>query len=183
MPEEHSPADGSTDIALDVPLTLSVTVTDPDGNSMDVSFFNASDDSPIGTDDNVASGGTAQISWEGLSSHTDYTWYAKADDGIVVTQSPTWTFRTLNNAPEKPVQKSPCGEDVQFSDEQRMVDLEVEVTDPDGDAMDVSFYDALDDSLIGTVPGVASGQTALMTWDLYDSTDMPVFSWYVKVTV
>jgi len=63
-----------------------------------------------------------------------------------------------------------------------MVDLEVEVTDPDGDAMDVSFYDALDDSLIGTVTGVASGQTALVWWDLYDSMEIPVFSWYVKVS-
>ena len=50
--------------------TLSVDVSDPDGDSMNVSFYDASDDSLIGTDIGVVSGGTAIVSWGSLSEGT-----------------------------------------------------------------------------------------------------------------
>jgi len=91
-PSNPSPADGATGIATDT--TLSVDVSDPDGDSMDVSFYNAFDDSLIGTDTGVASGGTASIAWSGLTYGATYNWYAVADDGSDTTQSSTWSFTT-----------------------------------------------------------------------------------------
>ncbi len=61
---------------------------------MDVSFYDASDGSLIGTDSSVASGNTASVTWSGLSYSTTYSWYAVADDGSATTTSSTWQFTT-----------------------------------------------------------------------------------------
>jgi hypothetical protein len=61
---------------------------------MDVTFYDASDSSVIGTDLGVLSGGTASTTWSGLSYSTTYSWYAIANDGIDSTQSATWSFTT-----------------------------------------------------------------------------------------
>jgi len=71
-----------------------VNVSDQDGDPMTVRFYNASDDSLIGTDLDVINGSSAYIIWSGLSDGTIYSWYAVADDGMNITQSITWTFET-----------------------------------------------------------------------------------------
>lgn len=86
------PSNGATGVGTSP--TLSVDVTDPDGDTMDVYFYDASDDSLIGTDTTVNSGGTASVTWSGLSEGTTYDWYAIADDGLSSTQSTTWSFTT-----------------------------------------------------------------------------------------
>ncbi|MGC9308868.1 MAG: S8 family serine peptidase, partial [Thermoplasmatota archaeon] len=91
-PTNPSPSDGATGVSTSP--TLSVDVSDPDGDSMDVSFYDASDDSLIGTDTGVASGGTASVTWSGLSYSTTYSWYTVADDGSATTTSSTWQFTT-----------------------------------------------------------------------------------------
>ena len=91
-PSAPSPADGATNVSTSP--TLEVTVSDPDGDSMDVTFYDASDDSAIGTDSGVSDGGTASVTWSGLSYGTSYSWYAVADDGTDTTQSDTWSFDT-----------------------------------------------------------------------------------------
>jgi|GEM_PF-1585750 len=91
-PTNPSPGDGA--IGVSTSPTLSVYVSDADGDSMDVSFYDASDDSLIGTDTGVASGGTASVTWSGLSYSTTYSWYAVASDGSDTTQSSTWSFST-----------------------------------------------------------------------------------------
>jgi hypothetical protein len=75
--------------------TLQVDVSDPDGDPMDVTFYDASDDSVIGTDTGVASGGTASTTWAGLAYNTTYSWYAVADDSLAQTTSATWSFTTM----------------------------------------------------------------------------------------
>jgi hypothetical protein len=72
--------------------TLTCYVSDPNSLPMDVTFYDASDDSVIGVDSDVASGGTATILWEGLTPSTLYTWYAIADNGSGTAQSADWTF-------------------------------------------------------------------------------------------
>ncbi|MCD6478025.1 MAG: PKD domain-containing protein, partial [Candidatus Aenigmarchaeota archaeon] len=72
-PINPSPSNGATGISTSP--TLSVSVSDPDGDSMDVSFYDASDDSLIGTDSGVSSGSTASITWSDLSEGTTYSWY------------------------------------------------------------------------------------------------------------
>ncbi len=91
------PADLATGIGTSP--ALNVDVIDPDGDTMDVYFYDASDDSQIGFDNNVASGGTAAASWNGLAESTTYTWYAVADDGEFTTQSATWSFTTIDLTP------------------------------------------------------------------------------------
>jgi len=91
-PTNPTPLNSATGIGISP--SLSVDVSDPDSDTMDVTFYNASDDSIIGTDSGVASGGTAITTWTGLSYSTVYSWYAVADDGTDTTQSATWSFTT-----------------------------------------------------------------------------------------
>lgn len=78
--------------------TLSVDVSDPDGDSMDVEFYDASDNSLIDTD-STSSGSTASVTWNNLNNGQTYSWYAVADDGQETNQSSTWSF-TTNYPPE-----------------------------------------------------------------------------------
>ena len=170
-PTNPTPIDGA--IGISINPTLSVDVFDPDGDAMDVSFYNASDDSLIDTDTGVSSGGTASISWLGLSGNTEYEWYAIADDGALNTQSVIWSFTTINTAPSAPINPTPAGE---TTDVFYLTTLSVDVSDPDGDMMDVSFYNAFDDSLIGTDTDVSSGGTASISWGgLSGNTE---YEWY-----
>ena len=172
-PTNPSPADGATGIVLNP--TLSVNISDPDGDSMDVSFFNASDDSLIGTDKNVPNGGNASISWIGLSEGTTYSWYAVANDSINSTSSSIWSF-TTSFSPDYPTNPTP------FPGATGIVlnpILSVDISDHDGDLMNVSFYDGSDDSLIGTDYGVSSGGKASVSWiELFEGT---TYNWYVIV--
>ncbi len=92
-PCDPSPPDGATGVGLDV--NLSVYVSDPDGEEMDVSFY---DESAvlIGTVYAVPSGTRAGVPWEALAPDTTYGWYAVADDSEASTQSDTWHFTTAS---------------------------------------------------------------------------------------
>ncbi|PTD94417.1 hypothetical protein C9439_02555 [archaeon SCG-AAA382B04] len=60
---------------------------------MNVTFYDASDDSQIGTTQTgIADGGTASVPWSDLEEETTYSWYAVADDGEYMTPSDTWSF-------------------------------------------------------------------------------------------
>jgi hypothetical protein len=89
-PSNPFPATGADDISSNT--TLSVLVSDPDGDNMDVSFYNASSDSVIGTDVGVADGETASINWSALDKGADYAWYAVANDGSDSATSSSWSF-------------------------------------------------------------------------------------------
>lgn len=101
-PEEPG-GPGIPDAATDVSLhpTLSVVVNDPDGGTLNVYFYDAGHNL-IGSETNVPSGGTASIEWNGLAEGTQYSWYVVVDDGLGVTQSPLWTFTTINLAASVP---------------------------------------------------------------------------------
>lgn len=91
-PTNPNPSSGATGVSLNP--TLSVDVSDPDGDVMNVYFYNSTDDSLIGVDSGVPSGGRASILWSGLSATTTNSWYASADDGSMTTQSPNYFFIT-----------------------------------------------------------------------------------------
>lgn len=95
-PGDPSPADGATDVGLDV--NLSVYVSDPDADDLDVSFYDESA-GLIGIDYAVPSGTRASMLGEGLSPATEYGWYAVADDSEASTQSQTWHFTTTASSP------------------------------------------------------------------------------------
>jgi hypothetical protein len=107
QPFNPIPADGATEVNLNP--TLSVMVTDPNTDTMTVSFYDASDQSLIGMDSDVESGERAYIIWNGLSGGTTYSWYAIADDGEDSTQSSTWMFTTVGGVNQPPVKPTIIG--------------------------------------------------------------------------
>ena len=173
-PINPQPENNSENISLNP--SLSVFVNDTDNDDMDVYFYDASDDSLIGLDKSVPSGGTASVVWGGLSSNMTYFWYAVANDSIYETASDIWNFKTkivVNNPPNKPTNPYP-------ENGAKNVDiapyLSVDVSDPDDDTLDVYFFNAADGTRIGTVLNVPSGGNASYQWEglSYNKT----YSWY-----
>ncbi len=165
------PADTATGIGLNPDLF--VDVTDPDGDTMDVEFYDAAGPTLIGTDNNVASGGTATVPWNGLAGSTTYNWYAIAYDAAENTQSATWSFTTAGTAPAAPINPVPADTATGIGLDPA---LSVDVSDPNGDPMDVEFWDASGPSLIGTDNNVASGGVATITWNGLIS--FTTYNWY-----
>lgn len=95
-PINPDPADGST--GLDTSVSIGVYVEDPDGDSMNVSFYDGSDNL-IAYNENVANGSRTSLNWDNLNYGTTYSWYAEADDGSATTSSSTFSF-TTNYVPE-----------------------------------------------------------------------------------
>ncbi|MBA7532524.1 hypothetical protein ES705_24750 [subsurface metagenome] len=92
-PNEPLPEDGATNVTTSP--TLSVLVSDPDGDSMTVTFYNDSDDNVIDSVTGVASGTRASVIWSGLENVTEYSWYVKANDSELENGSDTWSFTTV----------------------------------------------------------------------------------------
>ncbi|PNX49825.1 MAG: hypothetical protein BV457_00360 [Thermoplasmata archaeon M9B1D] len=89
-PYDPLPGNGTTKGETDP--VLSVLVSDPDLEMMTVSFYDAADDSLIGTDLNVMSGTRAYTIWSDLSINSTYDWYAVAHDQEASVQSDTYSF-------------------------------------------------------------------------------------------
>jgi len=97
IPKNPSPQIGALNVSINP--YLKIDVLDPDEDVMDVSFYNALDDSLIGTDNNIASGETASVQWDDLSFLTMYSWYAIANDGNHDTKSDIYSFTTVDYPP------------------------------------------------------------------------------------
>jgi len=90
-PSNPNPGNGNT--GVDLSPVLSVNVSDPDGDILNVSFYDGSDNL-IGIDIGVASGDIASVSWSSLSYLSMYSWYAVANDSEFENKSDTWSFTT-----------------------------------------------------------------------------------------
>ncbi|HEC86513.1 MAG TPA: hypothetical protein ENI49_01385 [Thermoplasmatales archaeon] len=99
-PSNPSPANNSKNISINP--TLSVLVTDPDDDLLDVYFYNALDDSFIGVVDNVSNGSTAAIQWNGLDYNQTYFWYVIVNDSEFEAKSDTWNFKTIHEENQPP---------------------------------------------------------------------------------
>jgi len=92
-PTFNNPTCGSTGEALSV--ILNVTVTDDDGDDMNVSFWNNATGAQIGsTQNNTANNTATNVTWSGLSAGTVYYWYVNSDDGTDDTNSSVCNFTT-----------------------------------------------------------------------------------------
>jgi len=177
-PVNPSPSSGMTGVVLNP--VLSVVVSDPDGDLLDVGFYDASDDILIGVDNDVVSGGVANVTWSDLDLNMTYSWYVIVNDSEYEIISDEWNFTTsetpINSPPNQPINPLP-------SDGEAGVDIDlvlsVVVSDPDGDSLNVSFFNASDDSLIGVDNDVISGGVASVTWSDLDLN--MTYSWYVIV--
>jgi hypothetical protein len=95
--DEGSATPASGDSVSNSPVQLNISVSDADfstsqGDSVDVTFYDASDDSEIGTD-TLTANGTATTSWSNVVGG-DNDWYAVAADSYGNSvQSQTFTFK------------------------------------------------------------------------------------------
>lgn len=172
IPVVFSPENGSTVYQQNV--TLSVVVSDPDGDTMNASFYRADDDSLIGTVRNVPSGATASAEWLNLSFNTTYAWYVTLRDAYGETTSPIQHFTVADNRPPSIILVSPLsGTTISGTSPS----LRVRVNDPDNDTITVYFYDASSETMIGVVTPLSPGATATLTWNHLEPD--ATFSWYV----
>ena len=137
-PINPDPSNGSVDII--VPVTLSVDVYDSTGNTVDVYFYNASNDALIGIDQDVpCDWSTASVVWnEPIKGRICY-WYAIARDHEYSNKSETWIFATRPNQPsvihnnEYPANRS---KNIELN-----VTCQIEVSDVDEDLMTIYWYE------------------------------------------
>jgi len=137
-PVNPDPANGTVDVK--VPVTLCVDVYDETGYTVDVYFYNASNDTLIGIDYNVPSDwSTASVVWnEPIKGRICY-WYAIAKDHEFENKSETWIFATRPNQPsiihnnEYPQNTST---NVRIN-----VTCNIEISDEDADLMTIYWYE------------------------------------------
>ena len=174
-PSADFPLNGATGVNLNPQLR--VMVSDPDTDPLSVTFYDGDTNNVIGTVESIQSGSLATVTWSGLEPVSMYHWYVVVSDSQLETESSVWSFTTqssFNHAPSQPTLISPGD---MSTDVSRSPSLRVTVSDPDGDLLQVTFYDATTNSIIGTVEGVESGSNAQFTWTgrSYDTT----YQWYV----
>lgn len=93
-PSDPQPEDGADEVSANP--ELSVLVQHMGGSTIDVEFYDASNDDPIGTAYDIVSGGRAYVTWSGLANGETYEWYAVARDGDHSLTSDTWEFTTTD---------------------------------------------------------------------------------------
>ncbi len=174
-----SPANGSIDVSITP--TLTAIVSDPDGDTLDVSFY-WQNGTLIEMKTNIVSGTEVNYSITiSLEYNTSYTWYAIVTDGEYQNQSPMWIFTTIpslggNNPPSESSNPSPANGSIDVSITPTLTAI---VSDPDGDTLDVSFY-WQNGTLIGNQTNVTSGSTANCTIDTPLQNNQS-YIWYVTV--
>ena len=180
------------------PPTVESTTPEPDASaSIDVivsaTFDEAIDDETtlVFTLDSVAGSVAGTVSYVGATNTASFTPDANLDYEITYTASVeasdlagnamaeahTWSFTTVVNNPPTASEPSPAD---QATNVLTSPQLSVLVSDLDEDLMAVTFYDASDDSVIGTVEEAASGIRPSVTWAGLDY--VVQYSWYVKVS-
>lgn len=108
QPSTPNPINGARNISINP--ELSVFVFDPDGDTMNVSFFDGESNRLIGIDINVISSTRASLIWTGLENMTQYHWYAIANDSMQTNQSNIWEFTTGNGTNQPPLKPTINGE-------------------------------------------------------------------------
>ncbi len=106
-----APADGATGVSTSP--TLEVTVSDPQEDSLDVTFYGRQVGAPtydeIATNTDVSSGSNTATLWAGLSPSTNYEWYVEVTDTSENTQvGPVWSFTTIVTPPGQASSPSPA---------------------------------------------------------------------------
>ena len=93
QPTLNSPSDGATKLSLS-PI-LNVTVTDPDGDDMNVTFYDNTSGTPtqIGADNLIPNGSQATYQWSGRTEGNTYKWFVQVmDNQSSAVNSSEWSF-------------------------------------------------------------------------------------------
>jgi len=161
QPTDPDPSDGATNVSVNP--SLSVFVSDPDGDTMNVSFYDASTQHLINTVVNVPSSTRATVTWNGLQNSTLCSWYTIANDGRHATQSETWEFITGNGGNQPPAAPSITGPTSGTIGQP--YNYTVVTTDPEGNTLSY-FIDWGDGTNSGWIGPQQSGQQLIVshTW-------------------
>lgn len=130
-------------INISIPVTLEVVVYDNTSDTIDVYFYNATDDSLIGINYNVSTyglnAGTASFIWSDLENNLTYRWYTISRDGEYNNTSDIWNFRTTPGI--API----IGSNIFPLNNSINVDLQItchiEINDDDGHDMNIYWYE------------------------------------------
>ena len=171
--------DGTTETDPDVQLSVDVddtSFTKLGGDSVDVEFYDASDDSQIGSTQTITSASTVTQTWT-QTTNGNFDWYVEATDQYgQTTTSQDQSFTLAEPAPVLSNESPADGSEVNDPP----LDLSIDVEDVglgDYDAVDVEFYDASDDTQIGATQILSSNGTATVTWT---DPDTGQNEWYVE---
>jgi len=169
-PTDPKPADGAT--GIDINPTLKVNVSDVDGDLLNVTFYDDSTDSIIGSID-VESGETASVIWRNLNYDTEYSWYAISNDSFFGIKSDVFSFTTNNGIVIDNIYPRDGDMEVPLS----LDFLSVEVVETNGDSFDWSITTSLD---IGSSSGkfVSEGVLECNVSGLLPDTS---YSWTVNI--
>ncbi len=88
----NSPEDEATNTSASP--TLNISISDPNGDEVDVSFYDVNSEK-IGSTQTIPDGsGTITTDYMGLDYNTTYLWYVTATDGNTTVQGGPWEFTT-----------------------------------------------------------------------------------------
>lgn len=160
--------------------TLSVDIDDPsfgltNSNQIQVEFYNATDNTQIGTTQTINSAQTVTQAYQ-LAVNGQYQWYVEATDEVQTVQSSTFTFDLQEPAPVIGDTRPP---DAKLISE-GPVNLEVDITDANmggADSVTVEFYDG-NNTLLGDETLNQNGTASIQHPSLLMGDNL----WYAEVT-
>jgi ribosomal protein L31 len=169
VPSNPSPANGSTNVPLNV--TLSWIGGDPDGDKVTYDVYLGTDPSklPLYTTTTEPS-----VSVSNLKKYTTYYWYVVAkDDKGLSAKSPVWMFITLNNPPYMPFNPYPANGEMGV---RLKINLSWSGGDPDNDTVTYSVYLGKDMNKLKFLKNTTDNSLYV---ELEPDT---TYYWYVKAT-
>ncbi len=119
-PSDPQPEDGAVDVSL-YPV-LSAHISDPDSEKVNVTFYDAKDETVIyeatGVQIEKLHGRVETMSLEALNEETTYNWYVEVNDGESTVKSEVWSFTTRKkNDTEKPKADAGNNKEVKVGEE------------------------------------------------------------------
>jgi len=159
---------------------LSVLISDSDGDTVDVVFYNAFTGALLGSDTVVGGSGRAEYNWTGLSFGMGYSWNCSASDGVNTTWSSNYRFTTSFETMTTVFSPSPASGAVNVS---LPPELSVWVYDGDNSEITVRFYDNNDVLIHMDIVNLSSSPTgqASVPYASASSSDT-LYEWYVMAT-
>jgi len=164
------------------PAALGVDVSHPDGRSMDVTFRidDGSGQTTVGTDSNVADGGTATVA-PSLDLSQDYDWYVDVytNGYSTSTQSTTWGFSTEHDVYASSISgpsKNPASIDPI---------LEATVSHSDSaETVTVEFVNTDNGNAFCSISGQGNGDTATCdtSGSSFGSSPSTTYNWEVRIS-
>lgn len=176
-PSVHFPGNDDIIHYNNSPTTvLNITITDGDGDAMNVTWYNGTDKGVICTNNtNIASGSSVTCSWNGRSSSSVNEWYVNITDGVFITKSPTYNFTIRGKAIPNITQHSPLNGTI-FQAGTTGVTLNLTYFDSNGDKANITFINNATGGVICANESTSNNTQVTCRWTgLQNNTE---YCWY-----